>query len=846
MTDYLHLLRAVRHPRRIRSSDLIERIVTGFEPLPSPDPALLAGTGTIGGIRALVLGQQKPTAGGADAAAAVNYGMMRADGYWYVVRELSRTKTEQLPVVTFIDTPGADPSKQGVERRLAWSISACISAFLGYPGPIVSTIIGEGGSGGALALQVADARLIVSDAIYSVISPESCSAILFRDTRHIDEVMRLLRPGADDGLRAGVVDEVVDWGSDVALHDHDEAAGRLTARIVAALSTPAEHTVAERLKRRSRAVLSCGARRTSTLAEGTFGPESRTAEMALLGAAPSSAPATTGTTDEPEMTRLVNVGEGDGVLGLLQHAYFSAAVSRGETRVTTPPASAAPQVLCPRDKGGCGTVTTKDAYRAAAWACPTCGFGERLSSQNWIDLLCDAGTFRELFATLDLSDLEHGGYDTVDYQRQREAARAATGASEALRVGIAKIEGRPCALAVSEFKFFGGTLGAVCGEKIRLLCEVARNRGLPLVAVTCSGGARMQEGTLGLMQMAKTNAALLRLNDRDLPYISILADPCTGGALGSYATQANVVIAEPHALIAFAGPRVMRLAGLPIDERLLKSNRAATFGGIDEIVPRNRMRSRLARYLDMNLASSDNFDIGSLHPPKDSERNIQRGMAAIVLRLADLFEREENIPPNSPVAEMRSEFVSWLADFALVTIPVVLKEAAESADPRVRANVLEALARFPSNSSAELYRALEDEHHRVRASAAIALLGAGPDDARACDVVRRLLESDDAVERRTGLFASARRPLPAFRSAVSARLLDTDLEVRVTAAVVLCAFDDPDASCSRLMTLLDEVGHDAVAIAEKSTRYVDSSVGARVARLLANRSGDRSTGGQDR
>ncbi len=797
MADYLQLLRSVRDPRRIRSSDIVERIVQDFTPFASPDPALIAGEGTIGGIPVLVFAQQKPKTRRVEDAAAVNYGMMRADGYWFVLGELARARTSGRAVVTLIDTPGADPSKLGVERRLAWAISASISAMITYPGPVVSAIIGEGGSGGALALQVADRRLIASDALFSVISPESCSAILFRDADHVGDAMKLLRPSAQDAYRAAVVDEIVDWSDGAAFDAHDAAAARLAERLVVALrSTPA--SAPARLKQRLQTMLSLGRKRrapfesvSDTESEVDSSPFSeRVATSAHMRAAPAVAPI-----GEPPVKRLVNIGVGDdGVLGLLQYAYFSAANARSDRGTGVPPSSVAskdPQILCPKKRGGCGTVFPKADFRSSGWACPICGYGERLSALQWLALICDEGSFHELHADLDLEHLEDGGYETPEYRQQRAAARAASGANEALRVGFAKISGRRVAVAASEFGFLGGTMGAVCGEKMRLICELARNKSLPLVAVTSSGGARMQEGTLGLAQMAKTNAAVLRLAERNLPYISILADPCTGGALGSYATRGTVVLAEPHALIAFAGPRVMKLAGLPVQEDRLTSAAAAAYGGIDEVVARGKLRARIARYLEMNIETGAKTGT-SRRPPPESEVHIRSGMDGFASRLMRLFETLET-GSSSSGDELRREFVSWLVDFSLVTVPLILDHARTASEPRKRELLDTAIARFPKLSQDALEAALDNEQHAVRSRAAALLLGSLPSHLMARGVVHELLASEDAAERRSGLVAVALCKLDMFADDVRRSLYDSDAEVRTCAMVLLSAWSPAEA-----------------------------------------------------
>ncbi|HET6345649.1 MAG TPA: carboxyl transferase domain-containing protein, partial [Myxococcota bacterium] len=569
------LLEKCRHPNRMRSSQLLQRLISNFERLPGSEGALIMGRGTLVGRDVLVLAQEKPQGRDAKRAASVNYGMMTAAGYWQVIDQLEQASKNGTAVLLLIDTPGADPSKLGSENLLAWSISASIQRLLTYRGPTVSVLIGEGGSGGALALQVADHRIMVDDAIYSTISPESCSAILFRSSEQVEKAMAILRPSAAEVLQTGIMDEIVTLPGDAMVTDHDAAARGLGEHIAAAFNVVAQVPVSQRLRRRADRYLRCGHLKGQV----------QSAPKGSEAAASSALPAL-----PLEKFSRIDVTEGD--FAAVRNAYF---VAKGNRLAD----EEAQELLCPRDRGGCGVLFSAQAYEGAGWACPSCGRGERLTSEHWIRILCGGRPFEEWYADLDLSDLDHAGYDNPEYRAARQSARAKLGVGESLRVGIGTIQDVRCAIAISDFRFFGGTLGAVAGEKLWRLCQLAREEHLPLVTVTCSGGVRMQDGTLGLAQMAKTVAAVHSVMESNLHYISILADPCTGGALGSYATVANSILAEPGALIAFAGPRVMRLAGLPVNEATMVSDKFVEFGGVDEVVPRSRMRARVRRYLQL-------------------------------------------------------------------------------------------------------------------------------------------------------------------------------------------------------------------------------------------------------
>ncbi|MDI3341769.1 MAG: acetyl-CoA carboxylase carboxyltransferase subunit beta, partial [Sphaerobacter sp.] len=189
--------------------------------------------------------------------------------------------------------------------------------------------------------------------------------------------------------------------------------------------------------------------------------------------------------------------------------------------------------------------------------------------------------------------------DGEAYRDKVAAAARKSGTREALITGAARIDGRPLALAVAEFGFLGASMGSVFGEKLVRAIERAIAEGLPLVTVSSSGGARMHESPFSLMQMAKTTAALARLGAARLPHIAILVDPCYGGVTASYATVADVIIAEPGAMIGFAGPRVIeQITRQKLPEGFQTAEFLLQHGMIDLIVPRHSLRSRIATLLD--------------------------------------------------------------------------------------------------------------------------------------------------------------------------------------------------------------------------------------------------------
>jgi acetyl-CoA carboxylase carboxyl transferase subunit beta len=211
--------------------------------------------------------------------------------------------------------------------------------------------------------------------------------------------------------------------------------------------------------------------------------------------------------------------------------------------------------------------------------------------------LADPGTFSEEATELHSED-PLGFFDLRPYPERLAEAEMSTGLSDAMVIGSAAIEGRRAMLAVMDFKFMGGSMGSVVGEKLSRACDAAAEGQLPLVTVTSSGGARMQEGILALMQLPKTVAAVEDLHDSGQPMISVMTHPTTGGVLASFATLGDVLLAEPNALMSFAGPRVVQeITREKLPDDFGRAEQNLRFGQIDAIVPRPELRPTLARLL---------------------------------------------------------------------------------------------------------------------------------------------------------------------------------------------------------------------------------------------------------
>ncbi|MFV0339432.1 MAG: acetyl-CoA carboxylase, carboxyltransferase subunit beta [Parachlamydiaceae bacterium] len=231
--------------------------------------------------------------------------------------------------------------------------------------------------------------------------------------------------------------------------------------------------------------------------------------------------------------------------------------------------------------------------------CPKCRYHYRLSVNERIALLADENSFQELFTNLEPIDSLHF-VDSEPYSKRIVEAKEKSGKGEATTVGLCTIGGIPVVLGVLDFNFMGGSMGSVVGEKLTRLIETAIEKKKPLLIVSTSGGARMQESILSLMQMAKTSAALAKLHEASLPYISILTNPTTGGVTASFASLGDIIFAEPNALICFAGPRVIeQTIGQKLPPDAQKSEFLLEHGMIDAIVERHDLKDKLIETLSL-------------------------------------------------------------------------------------------------------------------------------------------------------------------------------------------------------------------------------------------------------
>ena len=277
-------------------------------------------------------------------------------------------------------------------------------------------------------------------------------------------------------------------------------------------------------------------------------------------------------------------------------------ISPYEAAATTPPPQRKKREMpdglwmrCPE----CEAMLYRKVVAESLQTCPQCGHHFRTTGRERVEQLCDPGSFEEMFEDIAPADPLEFHWSGKSYADRLAKEQETTGLKDSMLTGAAYIKGRRVALGVMAGDFLMGSMGSVLGEKLSRLIEYATEEKLPLIVVCISGGARMHEGALSLMQMGKTSAALARYDDAGGLYIAVLTDPTTGGTTASFAMLGDVILAEPNALIGFAGPRVIAntiKAELP--EGFQRAEFLQDKGFVDAIVPRQELRSEIARLID--------------------------------------------------------------------------------------------------------------------------------------------------------------------------------------------------------------------------------------------------------
>jgi len=250
---------------------------------------------------------------------------------------------------------------------------------------------------------------------------------------------------------------------------------------------------------------------------------------------------------------------------------------------------------------GCKEIVYKKEIEKNLKICPKCNYHFRISAQERLKLLVDENSFVEIDENLTSADPLHFK-DAISYKDRIKENQKKSGLTEAIFSGDATIKGHPVSITVMDFSFMGGSMGSVVGEKVSRAAERAMEKKQPLISVSSSGGARMQEGIFSLMQMAKVSASIGKLRDSGILFVSILCDPTFGGVTASFASLGDIIIAEPKSLIGFAGPRVVeQTIKQPLPDDFQRSEFLHEHGLIDIVVDRKDLRETLAKIIDMLL-----------------------------------------------------------------------------------------------------------------------------------------------------------------------------------------------------------------------------------------------------
>ncbi|GIX48351.1 MAG: hypothetical protein KatS3mg131_2562 [Candidatus Tectimicrobiota bacterium] len=583
---------ATEAPEKLKAREAIAALYTDFEPwtnllaftpavrtpggrLLEADPrdpvlqrTMLVGVARFEGQDVALIAQQTPPR--EEERGDYNYGMTPADGYILALSMMHYAALHQLPLHTFIDTVGGDPFEAAAAKLQSWLISECITTLLTLEVPTVSVILGHGGSGGALALQPADWRLMLERAVFSVISAQGCAAILFRAVTEetVAAALDVLQPTADAMLRYGIVDAVVAEPPLSAPDYRARTLDNLRQALRQAMQALAAMSCDERVAARLAKVARCG--RVS---------ERKPWELNLRVV---------------QLTRrlfrkTVSQTRDPHVAAIRWHLHGDPNTLPLRCKDERDPAD--PSLIL---RPGCRKYLDEEAFQRCYFSCPYCGRPDSIDAYHYIDLLFDRQSFHELYPNLTVEDIE-GWRHFYDYTASRRQAEARAHAKEALVIGYATLRGLPVACAISHFPYLGGSLGAASGEKFCAIADYALDHRLPLLIVTATGGARMQEGTVALYQMAKTCAAMVRLRRAGLLTLAVLGHPTTGGTFASYATQAEFLVAEQGATLAFAGHRVVKLTsgGRVLPPAATTAAFFAEHGLLHAVVPRPQLPALL-------------------------------------------------------------------------------------------------------------------------------------------------------------------------------------------------------------------------------------------------------------
>lgn len=530
------------------------------------DPAVIVGIAQLRKTnkKVAIIAQQMPSS---DAERPrLNYGLVKADGYALALNMMSYAEENGLMLHTYVDTIGGDPFEYSAGKLQSWLISDCQAKMIAIKTKTISTVLGSGGSGGAIAFQLAHRRFMLAKAEYSVITAEGCSAILFRSADKIEQALEVLQPTSDYMQKYGIVDSVIKEPS-LTSSDYKRKVLTNIEKAIVSASDELEKTDINYLQENLiKKIQECGGVERS---EHSYHAIAKKIRSWLPHYSFSKAP-----TPEVSQIQLALYGA---------EPHFCNDEKDPEGKIV---------------RAGCRKHFAKEEFQKNYFACPYCEKPNPIGGHEYLDLLLDTDSFHELHSDLSVEDIDTR-FNFYDYGDARRKNSGRTDAKDSLIAGYGNMYGLPIAVAVSDFRFMGGSMGAVFGEKMKLIVEYAISERLPLVVVTASGGARMQEGTIALYQMAKTISSIIKLKNAGLPFISVLGHPTTGGALASYAVQGDFIISERKATVAFAGDRVVKLTsgGRGVDPGTMTAEFFSKKGGIHLVTERSQLKASISGIL---------------------------------------------------------------------------------------------------------------------------------------------------------------------------------------------------------------------------------------------------------
>ena len=590
-----------RSDQRPKSLDYARILFEDFEEVKgldanSADPALVCGFAKLNGNDVMVIGHEK---GGFNDDYRRG-GSATPQGNYKAILAMKLAEKFGIPVITFVDTPGSWPLEEFLPaQRIAKNLE---DQFL-LKVPHVSVIIGEGGSGGVLAIDVCDYRIMLDKAYYSVISISGGAAIIAKDKRHIseddmDRAAKNLRITAQDAFRFGVVDKIVEEPKIGARKGDREFYDRVKEAIIEGLNRvktsvspffDSESATANMwklrwyqipflLRRRYRKYKRIGVYHTSLLdkLKHMIGELYRIRWIHSLF-----------TPFRKSIDTIRNLKVKDREEESLLKAEEQPKVLSYEDR----------WVECPNTPiHGCQDIWVPTLFEEYNGTCPNCGYHFRLIIDNYIELLADPGSFREFNGGIEsVNPLRFEGFGEKIKKAQKASKRKC-----AMITGYARIGGHLVVMILTDVRFRAGTLGSAEGEKFCRAVKRALREKKPLVAVHQSGGARIEEGIVALMQMVKTSIALARFKQAGGYYVSVETDPTMAGVLASYASLGDIIIAEPNAQIGFAGIHVI--------EQTVKHKKPKNYqhsemvmgrGGVDHVVRRGDLKRTISRLLEL-------------------------------------------------------------------------------------------------------------------------------------------------------------------------------------------------------------------------------------------------------